>query len=133
MLALEILDSIQHVLFPFEDKRSMRILKRLVARRGFDPDCLRYEFEAFRRDEEKRTAFPYLGERLAILLDEIENPRAHGLFEKWLERWSGARYVMLATLSGVLFAVLLGMAALCLSGYQTWIAYQAWKHPMQLE
>jgi hypothetical protein len=44
--------------------------------------------------------------------------------EKWFERKSGARYVMMATLIGALFAVLLGMASLGVSSYQAWIVYQ---------
>jgi len=38
--------------------------------------------------------------------------------------------MMLATLIGVVFAVLLGMVSLAVSSYQTWIAYQAWQHPV---
>lgn len=47
-----------------------------------------------------------------------------------MERKSGARYMMMATLIGVVFAVLLGMVSLAVSSYQTWIAYQAWQHPI---
>jgi hypothetical protein len=108
----------------------MKILKHLVSTSGFDPDCLRFESEAIRTQDEQNVSFYYFGERLAILLDEVENPRPRGLLEKWLERKSGARYVMLATLAGVVFAVLLGIAALAISGYQTWITYQAWQHPV---
>ena len=74
--------------------------------------------------------FAYLGERLGTLLDAVENPEPYGFFERWLERKSGARYIMLATVLGVFAAVLLGIAALGLSGYQTWIAYQVWRHPV---
>ena len=131
-LSLEVLDSIQKVLFPFYDKKSMGILRSLVFKSKFDADCLRFESEAIRSHDEKDVAYHYFGERLALLLDEVQNPRPHGSFEHWLERRSGGRYVMLATLIGVVFAVLLGIAALGLSGYQTWIAYQAWKHPVQI-
>jgi uncharacterized membrane protein YdfJ with MMPL/SSD domain len=83
-----------------------------------------------RTEDEKDLCFQYFGERLALLLDQVENPRPYGFVEKWVERKSGARYVMLATLIGVIFAVLLGLLAIALSSYQTWIAYQAWKHPV---
>ena len=118
------------MLFPFNDKKSRRLLRSLVAKSDFDADCLRFEADALRSAEEKGVVFEHFGERLGVLLDEVENLRPHGLIEKWLERKSGARYVMLATLIGVILAVLLGIAALALSGYQTWIAYQAWKHPV---
>jgi len=64
------------------------------------------------------------------LHEEMENPRPRGLIEKWVERRSGARYVMLATLVGVVIAILLGFAGLAVTSYQTWIAYQQWQHPV---
>jgi hypothetical protein len=51
-------------------------------------------------------------------------------FEKWFERKSGARYVMMATIAGVFLAIFLGMASLALGGYQAWIGYQQWQHPI---
>jgi len=49
--------------------------------------------------------------RIADLYDELTNPTPRG-FEKWFERKSGVRYVMMATIAGVLFAIFLGMASL---------------------
>ena len=66
------------------------------------------------------------------LYEEILNPRPRNLIEKWAERRSGARYVMIATLIGVAIAVLLGVLALILSAFQAWVAYQAWKHPVPI-
>ena len=37
---------------------------------------------------------------------------------------------MMATLAGVLFALILGMAGLAVSGYQAWVGYQQWQHPV---
>lgn len=65
---------------------------------------------------------------MAELWQEIEDPSPDGPFEQWLERRSGGRYMMLATLIGVLFAVLLGLLSLILSAGQTYISYQAWQH-----
>jgi biotin transporter BioY len=75
-------------------------------------------------------AYVYLADRLAELHDELKNPRPRGWLERQMERKSGARYMMMATLIGVIFAVILGMASLAVSSYQTWIAYQAWQHPI---
>ena len=58
---------------------------------------------------------------------ESDDPWA---FEKWLERRNGARYVVFATLIGVVIAILLGMASLALGGYQAWVGYQQWQHPI---
>ena len=38
---------------------------------------------------------------------------------------------MMATLVGVVFALILGTASLAVGGYQAWIGYQRWQHPVQ--
>ncbi|KAB8356700.1 hypothetical protein FH972_024276 [Carpinus fangiana] len=96
----------------------------------FDRDCLRFEWTAIRHNTEKDMSYNYWLERLEILRDEVENPRPQGFVELWLERRSAPRYVMLATLIGVVIAVLLGAAALGISAYQTYVAYNAWKYPV---
>ena len=129
-LALECLDSVQKVLFPLTDRKSKSLLLSLTSRSAFDPDCLRFDSASIRNKDEKEIAYHYFGERLMELYDELENPTPRGSVEKWLERRSGARYVMLATLIGVIFAVILGMAGLAVGGYQAWIGYQQWQHPV---
>jgi hypothetical protein len=37
---------------------------------------------------------------------------------------------MLATLAGVIIAVVLGIASLAVNAYQAWLQYQSWKHPV---
>lgn len=131
-LVLEILDTIQKILFPLNEDKSQAFLQSLTSasKGGFDPDCLRFESTDIRHKEEKDIAYYYFGSRLMELHEELENPRPRGLLEKWVERRSGARYVMLATLTGVFIAVVLGFAGLAVASYQTWIAYQQWKHPV---
>lgn len=129
-LVLEVLESIQGILFPIADKSSKQLLQSLISTCGFDPDVLRFEVSSVRRVGEENIPYMYLAERLSELHSELENPRPRGRLEQVLERKSGARYVMLATLIGVVFAVLLGMISLGVSSYQTYIAYQAWKHPV---
>lgn len=113
----ECLDSVQKILFPLTDRKSKSILLSLTSTSSFDPDCLRFDSASIRNNDEKDIAYHYFGERLAELYDELENPTPRGSLEKWLERRSGARYVMLATLIGVIFAVILGMAGLAVGGY----------------
>ena len=129
-LALECLDSVQKILFPLTDRKSKTLLLSLTSKSSFDPDCLRFDSASIRNKDEKDIAYHYFGERLAELYDELENPTPRGSLEKWLERRSGARYVMLATLIGVIFAVILGMAGLAVGGYQAWVGYQQWQHPI---
>lgn len=64
------------------------------------------------------------------LYDEVGNPSPRGFMEKWFERKSGARYVMMATFIGVVIAVILGILSLAVGIFQSWVAYQAWKHPV---
>lgn len=129
-LALEAVDSVQKILFPHGDDKSFAILNSLTSTQGFDPDCIRYDGSAtIRTAEEKNIRYHYFGNRLADLYEELQNPTPRG-FEKWFERKSGARYVMMATLAGVIFAILLGIASLAVSSYQAWIGYQQWQHPV---
>ncbi|KAI3544490.1 hypothetical protein CSPX01_05615 [Colletotrichum filicis] len=65
------------------------------------------------------------------LYDELENPRPRRPIYVWLERRSKARHVMLATLIGVIIAIILGIMGLVVGIFQAWISYQAWKHPVQ--
>jgi hypothetical protein len=142
-LALEVIESIQKILFPLEDVKSRAFLESLTAppnpsnsgtstvgyTTGFDPDCSRIETLPFWKDDELDLKYYYFGRRLMELHAELENPTPRGWFERWLQRWSSARHVMLATLTGVVVAVVLGIAGLFVASYQTWITYQAWKHP----
>ncbi|KAK5412635.1 hypothetical protein LTR06_005605 [Exophiala xenobiotica] len=131
-LAVEVVDSIQKVLFPASDAKSRAILNSLVSscETSFDSECQRLDFVETRRPDERWLQYYYFGDRLAELLEEVENPRPHHRLGKILERWSRARHLTLITISGVLLAVMLGMAALVVGIAQTWISYQAWKHPV---
>ncbi|KAI6080237.1 hypothetical protein F4821DRAFT_273972 [Hypoxylon rubiginosum] len=129
-LVLEVLESLQGILFPLSDRKSKRLLRRLVCTNGFDPEIMQFEFASIRRAEEENVRFVYLADRLAELYNESQNPQPRGWLQRRMERRSGARYMMMATLIGVVCAVLLGIGSLVVSSYQTWIAYQAWQHPV---
>ncbi|KAI5459333.1 hypothetical protein BGZ63DRAFT_361417 [Mariannaea sp. PMI_226] len=127
-IALEALDSVQKVLFPFGSD-SEQVLLNLVSEQSFDPDCLRYDSAACRREDEEDISYKYFGGRLVDLYEELQDPSPRGILEKWLQRKSGARYVMMATLVGVIIAVLLGILGLAVGIFQAWVAYEAWKYP----
>jgi hypothetical protein len=40
------------------------------------------------------------------------------------------RHVMMATVVGVVIAIFLGLASLAVGGYQAWVSYQQWQHPV---
>lgn len=129
-LALETLDSLQKILFPLEPE-SQALLRSLVSKQSLDPDCLRFGSTSYRREGETNTKYQYWGSRIMDLYDEIENPRPRGFLEKWLERRSKARHVMLATLVGVIIAIFLGLCGLIVGVFQAWVSYQAWQHPVR--
>lgn len=129
-LMLEILDTTQGLLFPLSEPRSKRLLQSLIQSCSLDPDIINFEFSSVRKVGEENIAYIFLADRLSDLYNEVRNPRPRGWLETQMERKSGSRYMMMATLIGVFIAVLLGMMSLALSSYQTWIAYQAWQHPV---
>jgi hypothetical protein len=102
----------------------------LVSKKSFDPDCVRVDTPSYRRSGEHQMHFRYWSSRLEDLYEQLENPTPNGFFEKWLERRSGARYVMMATLGGVLIAIILGALGLAVGIFQAWVAYMQWKHPV---
>lgn len=130
-LIIETLDSIQKVLFPLTDTNSKELLLSLTSTStsNFDPDCLRFDSVAIRQENE-HAQYQYFGERLADLHHELMSPTPRG-FEKWFERKSSARFMMMATLSGAILAIFLGLLSLGLGGLQAYIGYMAWKHPVQ--
>jgi len=127
---LEVLYSIQKIVFPLWDSESVTLLQSLVASAAFDKEILNGQNWDIVGDEEENIDFEYLWPRLADIYEEIQNPRPRGWLANWFERRSGARYVMFATVLGVMFAVLLGMISLAVSSYQAYLAYEAWKYPV---
>ncbi|KAH6645946.1 hypothetical protein BKA67DRAFT_663820 [Truncatella angustata] len=129
-LMLETIDSLQGILFPVASKKARKLLDRLVATEQWDPEIRIYEFGTIRNREEYNIPYYYLAEHLSELQNGLENPPPRGWLERQIERRTADRYMMMATLAGVAFAVLLGMLSLIVSCYQTWISYQAWQHPV---
>ena len=126
-ICVEVIHSLQMILFPLGSDSEL-ILRNLVSNNCFDPDCIRYESAAYSGN----ICYSYFGSRLMELYEEVNNPTPRGFVEKWFERKSGARYVMMATLVGVLIAIILGALSVAIGIFQAWIAYQAWKHPVPL-
>ncbi|UPK92583.1 hypothetical protein LCI18_003518 [Fusarium solani-melongenae] len=119
----------QNVLFPF-DSGSEQILRDLVSKQAFDPDCLRYDAAVCMGGGEGEISYSHFGNRLVDLFEELEDPSPRGILETWFQRKSGARHVMKATLIGVIIAIVLGILGLVVGIFQAWVAYEAWKHPV---
>lgn len=127
---LETIDSLQNILFPMDNKKARELLDRLMKKKQWDPELREYDLGATGIGGGGTIAYHYFAERLSELHDEMENPSPRGWLERRFERRKADRYMMMATLAGVVFAVLLGMFALIISCIQTWISYQAWQHPV---
>lgn len=110
-LALETLDSFQKVLFPL-DKESRELLKHLVKKKNFDPDCIECDTVEYRRDDEKDIQYHYWGDRLLELFEETENQTPQGRWWQWLGFRSRGVYVMVVTLVGIAITTLLSTGAL---------------------
>jgi hypothetical protein len=129
-LVLEVLDTIHNILFP-SDRASQALLSNLVSKHGFDADILRYESAAYRSKDDADVTYCYFGVRLVELYDELQTPTPRTRLESWFERKSGARHVMMATMIGVFIAVIIGILGLGISGFQAYVSYQQWKHPVK--
>jgi hypothetical protein len=95
---------------------------------NFDPDILRFDAATI-RDPDEIVSYQYFGTRLADLHEELANPSPRGMW-KWVERKSSPRFVMMATIAGFVVAIVLGLSSLAVGGYQSWIGYQQWQHPI---
>lgn len=129
-VALEVLHSTQKILFPYNTE-SEQMLQELIPKEGLDPECDDYDLvnrEPFSGDSDG-IEYSYFVNNLVDLYEEVENPTPRGRLNRWLQRKSGDRYVMMATIASVLIALVLGFASVALAGYQSWLAYQAWKYP----
>ncbi|KAF7940500.1 uncharacterized protein EAE98_000627 [Botrytis deweyae] len=129
-LVIDVLDSIQEVLFPLAETKSRELLISLTSTYNFDGDILRYDGVSVRKPNEI-AQYQYFGKRLADLYNELLNPTPRG-FERWFERKSSARFMMMVTLSGVVLAIFLGLLSLALGGFQAYVGYMAWKNPVQI-
>jgi hypothetical protein len=124
-LALEVLDTLYSILFP--DDRS----GALIPKYGFDPDLLRGDVSRYRRQDDPKVDHTYFGTRLKEIYDEMQDLTPHHNWANWFHRHSAQRYMMMATMIGVFIAVLIGILGLGISGFQAYVSYQQWKHPVK--
>jgi hypothetical protein len=93
------------MLFPLTDSKSRALLKSLISNEDFDEDILRYEFSTVCNPDEKEAIYQFFTTELGDLYDEQSNPTLRGA-QKWWEKMSGARYVIMVTVAGIVFAFL---------------------------
>lgn len=125
-LILKALDTIYHVLFP-PDGESQAVLSKLIRKHHFDDELRQYEWSRYERDDNLKVEYSYFGTRLIDIYDEIQNPTPCSGWETWFQKYSAQRYMLMATVMGVLLAVILGFLGLIVSVFQAWMAYKQWK------
>ncbi|UPX12621.1 uncharacterized protein EKO05_0003162 [Ascochyta rabiei] len=131
-LILELLDTMQLLFPPNQETSDLR--GSLVRRQGFDADLLFNESAGFRRhDDLMEVTYAYFGNRLARLYDELKDPSPRNWFERLFEGGtkSAERKMLMATTIGVFIAVTIGLLGLVIAGFQAWVGYQQWKHPVK--
>ncbi|KAF2993814.1 hypothetical protein E8E13_001509 [Curvularia kusanoi] len=133
-MLLEILQTLYKVLFP-PGRESEGFASYLTKKHGFQKDFLRYKISWFKRDDDPELDYSYFGDRLLELREELEDPSPRNWFEQLFEGGSKSaeRKMLMATTIGVFIAVTIGLFGLVIAGFQAWVGYQQWKHPVQTE
>ncbi|KAH8807306.1 hypothetical protein F5884DRAFT_880221 [Xylogone sp. PMI_703] len=128
-LLLETLHSLQFVLFPSFDEKSFNLLDKLVHdnRSGLDPDSLAYD--GLIRELPADFEYHYWGSRLVKLHNLVMNPKPKHRLGQWVQRHTSERNALYVALAGLFLSVLFGFLGVIIGIIQTWISYQAWKHP----
>jgi hypothetical protein len=128
-LLAETLHSIQAILFHFDDRRSSRILERLITKHGFDEGCAQVEgYKIF--DDADHLEYWYWGERLAALYNFTRERPPRNKLERWMKWQTSESNAFAVALAALLISIVVGLLSLGLGGFQAWIAWQAWKDPV---
>lgn len=128
-LLLETLDSLQSILFPRIDPKSARFLEELVDMKGstFDKDCLLDD--GFIRQMPWNFEYRFWGSRLLRLHELVANPKPRHRMGQWLQRHTSDRNALYVAILGLFLSAFFGFLSVVIGIVQTWIAWQAWKHP----
>jgi hypothetical protein len=129
-LLFETLHSLQDILFPLRDHRSEKILRKLIGRNGFDPECCEYDgYNVFH----KGMRYMYWGERIARLYELAKKRPPRNKLERWFDRRSTDGNAFSIALLAVGISILVGIVTIMMSGFQSWIAWMAWKYPTEVQ
>ncbi|KAH7019620.1 hypothetical protein EDB80DRAFT_205308 [Ilyonectria destructans] len=126
-LLAETLHSIQSILFQWRDRRSTKILKRLIRTKGFDEDCTWDEGNATFNDSLHNDEYFYWGHRLVELHDLVRDRRPRNRFERWIKWQTSESNAFALALAALVISVVVGLLSLGLSAFQAWISWKAWK------
>lgn len=128
----KVLHTIYKVLFP-SGPESEAFASYLAKKCGFEKNFLRYRISWFGREDDPKVDYSYFGERLIELHNELKDPSPRNWFERLFEGGtkSAERKMLMATTIGVFIVVTIGLFGLVIAGFQAWVGYQQWKHPVK--
>ncbi len=131
-LLFETLHSIQEILFHFNDRGSRPILKRLIAKDGFDKSYATAEgYKGYKFfDDEDGPEYRYWGERLEALYTFTRQRLPRNKFERWMKWQASDGNAFALALAALLISIVVGILSLGLAALQSWIAWEAWKEPV---
>ena len=112
-LLLEVLDSIQYLLFP-NDPRSYKSLEKFINKYDFDPKAMYYEDHI--RALPESLEYKYLGDRLATLLRIRNDPPAANGIIAWVARHTSERNALILAILGLFLTALFGFLGVYLHG-----------------
>jgi len=78
----------------------------------------------------KGLEYMYWGKRLVTLHAFLHNRPPRNRFERWIKWQTSESNAFAVALFALLISVVVGLLSLGLAGIQTWIAYKAWKEPI---
>jgi hypothetical protein len=128
-LLFETLLTFHHILFPIatiSDKRSHRLLRKLVQKEGFDPESQWIEYV---REYPSEMVYEYWGGRLETLYNVVERPPPTNAVVAWFERHTSERNALTVAILGLFLAVIFGFLSVIIGILQLVVAWLAWKYP----
>ncbi|CAG9993863.1 unnamed protein product [Clonostachys byssicola] len=128
-LLYETIHSLQQLLFRRHDNKSKAILKELINEEGFDSECEVYD--GYRPLDGDDFTYTYWGERMRKLEAALANPPPRNKLEAWLQSQTSERNALFIALVALFISIFVGLLSLGLAGFQTWIAWMAWKYPVK--
>ncbi|OCK75288.1 hypothetical protein K432DRAFT_409162 [Lepidopterella palustris CBS 459.81] len=129
-LLVETLHSLQAVLFPIMDDKSADILTALIRKIGFDSDCNQYDGYMRFKEPPEDFIYQYWGERLARLEELIMRRDPRNKMERWFRWHTTDMNFLVVALLALAISIVVGLITITVTCVQTWIAWQAWKHPV---
>ncbi|KAK4654963.1 hypothetical protein QC762_405890 [Podospora pseudocomata] len=126
-LLAETLHSLQSILFRWGDEKSKVILNELIKKQGFDSSCAIHEGYKMFKDGTGDFVYTFWGERLASIHDLMRERPPRTKFQKWIKWQTTERNFFLVGGLALIISAVVGILSLGLSGFQAYIAWQAWK------